>query len=182
MTGERIYSVSIETWGRGLAAVDTEALIDLAPALSELGAIGVSASAGGLAGGPGATFSVRPDVLGEGEDSALGSVTALAVRWFNTACEKVGLRHDGIARIDVMAEAYLERELVREPERYAGVSEVAELLGVSRQRIAELRARPDFPEPVAELAAGPIWRVSSLNRFLEQWPRRPGRPRKAAAG
>ena len=60
----------------------------------------------------------------------------------------------------------------------AGLQEVAEFLGVSKQRVAEPRVRPDFPAPVAELAAGPVWAVSSLNRFLAEWPRRPGRPRK----
>lgn len=78
-----------------------------------------------------------------------------------------------------MTDAYLERWLTREPERYAGVSEVAALLGVSRERGAQLRARPDVPAPLAELAARPVWKVSSLQRFLEGWERRPGRPRRA---
>ena len=37
-----------------------------------------------------------------------------------------------------------------------GVTEVAKRLGVSRQRVHQLRSGPDFPEPVALLAAGPI--------------------------
>jgi prophage regulatory protein len=39
-----------------------------------------------------------------------------------------------------------------------GAQEVAELLGVSRQRVHQLAERPDFPAPVAVLAAGKIWR------------------------
>jgi predicted DNA-binding transcriptional regulator AlpA len=53
-----------------------------------------------------------------------------------------------------------------------GVTEVREMLGVSRQRVHQLvRDRPDFPEPVAELASGKIW----LRRDVEQWARRAGR-------
>lgn len=91
---------------------------------------------------------------------------------------KVNLTHGGIARVDVMTDDYLERELSQEPEAYAGVSEVAKLLGVSRQRVFELRTRGDFPAPVADLAAGPVWRLSTLKRFISEWPRKPGRPRK----
>jgi hypothetical protein len=78
-----------------------------------------------------------------------------------------------------MTDPYLERHLNQEPERYAGVSEVAALLGVSRQRVAELRHKRGFPAPIAEISAGPIWEISSLNLFLEGWQRKPGRPRKA---
>lgn len=41
--------------------------------------------------------------------------------------------------------------------RIGGVSEVAAQLGVTRQRIAKLRERLDFPDPVGELAQGPVW-------------------------
>lgn len=60
----------------------------------------------------------------------------------------------------------------------AGVSELAELLGVTRQRVAELRHRPDFPAPVTQLKAGPVWRIDDLSRFVDEWDRKPGRPRK----
>src|SRR6516225_7700255 len=39
-----------------------------------------------------------------------------------------------------------------------GLSEVAELLGVTRQTVANWRGRRrDFPEPTADLKSGPIW-------------------------
>lgn len=60
-----------------------------------------------------------------------------------------------------------------------GVTEVAELIGVSRQRFADLRARADFPEPVAELASGPVWDIDEIRRWTESGVRRgPGRPAK----
>jgi hypothetical protein len=62
----------------------------------------------------------------------------------------------------------------------AGVTEVAHLLGISRQRLHTLRARDDFPAPVATLAAGPVWRRGDLTTFAEGWQRKPGRPRLTA--
>jgi hypothetical protein len=87
-----------------------------------------------------------------------------------------------ITRVGAQTEAAADAELNAEPEQYAGVSEVAALLGVSRQRVAELRRREGFPAPVAHLAAGPIWRVAMLQRFLGEWARKPGRPPRAATG
>ncbi len=63
-----------------------------------------------------------------------------------------------------------------------GVSEVAALLGVSRQRVSELARAEYFPKPLAHLAAGPVWDRASLTHFLETWERTPrrkrGRPKK----
>jgi hypothetical protein len=84
-----------------------------------------------------------------------------------------------IYEVEAQTEEYQERHLAdQEPESYAGVSEIADMLGVSKQRVGQLRQVEGFPTPVAELAAGPVWRVSTLRRFVEEWPRRPGRPRK----
>jgi predicted DNA-binding transcriptional regulator AlpA len=46
-----------------------------------------------------------------------------------------------------------------------GVHEIAELLGVSRQRVHQLAATPDFPTPVAELAAGDIWKREDIETW-----------------
>ncbi len=59
-----------------------------------------------------------------------------------------------------------------------GITEVADLLGVSKQRAWELSKTPDFPHPYVELAAGPVWNRHAVARFEERWPRRPGRPKK----
>jgi hypothetical protein len=61
-----------------------------------------------------------------------------------------------------------------------GVSELADLLKVSKQRISKISSAAEFPKPIAKLAAGPIWRKIAIARFAEAWERRPGRPRKAA--
>jgi hypothetical protein len=52
-----------------------------------------------------------------------------------------------------------------------GTSEIAKLLGVSRQRANQLAQREGFPEPIARLAAGPIWEAGAV----EQWARDAGR-------
>jgi predicted DNA-binding transcriptional regulator AlpA len=67
------------------------------------------------------------------------------------------------------------------PLKLAGLAEVAELLGVSKRTATRYVQRPDFPEPVARLRAGPIW----LEKDILVWarsepPARPGRPLKVA--
>ncbi|WP_416063467.1 hypothetical protein [Rhodococcus indonesiensis] len=54
--------------------------------------------------------------------------------------------------------------------------EVGELLGVTRQRVAQLRKSAAFPEPLFELRTGPIWAISAITNFAEKWARKPGRP------
>lgn len=62
----------------------------------------------------------------------------------------------------------------------AGVYEIAQMLGVSRQRVDQLSRREDFPRPVAELHRARIW----LKAEVEDWqttrvggrPREPGTP------
>ncbi len=58
------------------------------------------------------------------------------------------------------------------PLELVGVAEIAELLGVTRQRVdAIARTHEDFPAPVAEIAAGRIW----LRDEIEALARRAGR-------
>ena len=52
-----------------------------------------------------------------------------------------------------------------------GVTEIADLLGVSRQRVDQLAATAAFPEPVAELAAGRVWKKADVVR----WAKKAGR-------
>ena len=63
----------------------------------------------------------------------------------------------------------------------AGVAEVAEELGISRQRLAQLRQREGFPPPVVDLSSGPIWDLDHIRRWGAMSSRRAGRPRTASA-
>lgn len=61
--------------------------------------------------------------------------------------------------------------------RMGGANEVAELLGVSRQRVAKLRGRPDFPEPIGEIAGRSIWDLDVVEAWGNSGSRgTPGRP------
>lgn len=49
-----------------------------------------------------------------------------------------------------------------------GAKEIGVMLGVSRQRVQQIVARPDFPAPVAVLAMGKVWRRSDVERWAWQ--------------
>jgi hypothetical protein len=96
---------------------------------------------------------------------------------FERAATAAGLPPWPLARVEAQTERELEVELARPsfPD-LLGVAELAERLGVSRQRAWTVTGRPDFPEPVARLKATPVWTAGSVRRFLEAWPRKAGRP------
>jgi predicted DNA-binding transcriptional regulator AlpA len=65
--------------------------------------------------------------------------------------------------------------LVAMSHHLVGVAEVAEMLGVSRQRVNQLvQTDPDFPEPEVVLAAGRIWLRSAIEAWGSAHPRRQG--------
>lgn len=49
--------------------------------------------------------------------------------------------------------------------------EIADMLGVSTQRVHQLLAKGDFPAPVADLAIGKVWERAAV----EEWARGTGR-------
>lgn len=56
-----------------------------------------------------------------------------------------------------------------EQDDLVGINEVAEMAGVSRQAVANWRARArDFPLPVADLRSGPVFRRSQIRRWLRR--------------
>ena len=54
-----------------------------------------------------------------------------------------------------------------------GATEIAKLLGLTRQRVHQLAALDDFPRPTAVLSSSIIWERSAI----EEWARRTGRLR-----
>jgi len=55
-----------------------------------------------------------------------------------------------------------------------GLSEIASMLGVTRQRASQLvRDYDDFPPPVAELAAGRVWDTAAVEAWAKAHPERP---------
>lgn len=109
------------------------------------------------------------------DDGDHGEAGYHGAQLFVQVAEKVEVPLGAFRALEVKTHEALERELNAPPQRYAGITEVAEILGVSKQRVSELRQSGRFPSPVAEIAAGPVWTVSSLDRFIDTWDRRPGR-------
>jgi len=85
-----------------------------------------------------------------------------------------------VVRAQVDAVEDLERRLEQSnaPE-LLGLAEVAQELGVSKQRVSELASGASFPAPIARLKSGPVWQRSALVRFMRSWKRARGRPARA---
>ena len=49
--------------------------------------------------------------------------------------------------------------------RLAGITEIGQMLGVSRQRASQLVVSKGFPKPLGRVAAGPIWKRSDVERW-----------------
>ena len=160
------FSLEVEAEGR-LEDVDDhiDRWVDVLDGLSEVA--GAVASWGGVAGGPGARFSL--------EAADVRSAVGRGAELFEQALATLGYAAS-IAHLEISTEDYLDAWLERPGTDHVGLAEVAELLAVSKQRVFQLRGRPDFPRPMVELASGPVWTRDSLNHFLEGWERRPGRP------
>jgi predicted DNA-binding transcriptional regulator AlpA len=151
------------------------ALLDI---LEDLGAWGVTGW--GRIGELGAVFSV--------EAPGLAYAASAGAELFQSGLEKIGA--PSAARIEVEpadyddgeSEPVIERRLTMTGPSIPAISasEIAELLGISRQRVYQLlEEREDFPRPVAETPRGAMWD----RRDVEQWarkPRRRGRPRREA--
>lgn len=168
------WSVAIEVTGGQGASVAVDQLERFATALLPCAAsVSGSPQEGGLA-----RYGARMSIEAEGPEAALAG----ALSTFRHAAEDAGLPAWPIAEANCVTEDELERQLERPafPE-LVGVTEIAGLLArdgtpVSRQRASAITARRDFPEPLARLAAGPVWTRDSVRNFVETWERRPGRP------
>lgn len=103
-------------------------------------------------------------------DAALKEVTA--------AAKQTGVNH-AVAGIELVTEEELNRRL-EEPSvpELVGVSEIAAMFGVGRQRAAQVVQREDFPPAVAHLKAGPVFLKWQVEAFEKRWDRRGGRPPK----
>lgn len=110
--------------------------------------------------------------------TAAGPTEALqqAVAIFRQAASAADLPEWPLIEAEVLTTTELDRQnaLPSLPE-LVGVTEVAELLEVSRQRASALARSGTFPSPVVVLRSGPVWTRASVDRFVESWRRRPGR-------
>jgi predicted DNA-binding transcriptional regulator AlpA len=49
------------------------------------------------------------------------------------------------------------------------VVEIAEVLGVSKQLVDQLRREPDFPAPVDRWARGDLWAAADVRRWARNY-------------
>ncbi len=66
--------------------------------------------------------------------------------------------------------------------RLVGVAEAAALLGWDKRRIFTYLSRGSFPEPVAALASGRVWRMDDIEAFARTWRRRRSREAEGTPG
>lgn len=111
----------------------------------------------------------------------------VAVRLTVSAAGVEAATREGLARLrdasagtvlaDAPAVGLSAVEESTEPSRFAlaldglelaGVEEVAELFELSPTQVRDLMASPRFPEPIAQLAQGPVWLRSHLERYRER--------------
>jgi hypothetical protein len=119
-------------------------------------------------------FGVTLSIDGTSLPAAIDEATTLIEK----AAAGAGMPAFTVAHVDAMTYSEHDRTLEETDDlQLVGVTEVAEILGVSRQRASELRKRPGFPTPVAELASGPVWTRPLLDLFVEHWERKRGRPK-----
>ncbi|HEY1973089.1 MAG TPA: hypothetical protein VGH89_34415 [Pseudonocardia sp.] len=88
----------------------------------------------------------------------------------------------GLADVRMVAPEVYAAEMLRPdtPELLAA-TDMAEILGVSRQRVHQLSTdHPAFPEPYVRLGSGPIWTRPAIDHFNLVWERKPGRPTRKA--
>ena len=60
-------------------------------------------------------------------------------------------------------------------------AEIADELGISRQRVHQLRSTAGFPAPLADLRGGAVWDAAAVRKFGQTWERKPGRPHTGTA-
>ena len=105
----------------------------------------------------------------------------LGAKTFYAAVKRAGMVASAIVHLEVETVDETERAVARPYPTLVGVTEIAELLGVTRQRASTLQTRQGFPPPAAVLKSGPVWMLSDVEGFKSTWARKPGRPRKGVA-
>lgn len=174
MTTEELDTIDRPGWAIHIEAagepgtITDDHLVDFLEALTHWSGVTSGAQDGSRYG---ATFSIdQAELPNIGTEDMSVVLADEAVRVFLTAAERAGLPSLPIVRAEFMTyeeqEADLRRPVIPE---LVGVSEIADILSVSRQRAHQLTKRQDFPEPIARLSSGPIWTRPSLTRFVEEW-------------
>jgi hypothetical protein len=169
MTRERGWTIRIAVAGDepSGAANFADQVAALATALDQYSAV---VSMREDRAGYGATLSI------DGPLDASGAVDT-CVRIFVEHARAAALPEWPVVRVEALTFSEQDADVgdADIPE-LVGVTEIARQLGISRQRATKLTKMQGFPEPIAALASGSVWTRSSLDRFIEERTRKPGRP------
>jgi predicted DNA-binding transcriptional regulator AlpA len=160
------YAVTI-TSGGGRQAVELDALADTLPTDA---ALSIDAATRKIS----ATFSVVAD--------SVYDATALGGRRLVRAMRAAGMKDFTHTEVHAMDWESYERQL--EAGSFPDIvsaPEVAEILGVSRQRVHQLlNDHATFPPPIVRVGSGPLWLRATIEAYDRSWVRKPGRPRVAS--
>jgi len=174
--------IEAEAESKDVNAVELESLTNLAQVLDKFEA---SPSGGGH----------RYGVVLALEEESPHAALARGLTEFNQAREKLNLPNWPVVRCELLGDA---EALRRAPSLEAregfhaeemtgflssekwfelvGTREAVQTLGVTRQRFSKLLKQPEFPEPVAHLAATKVWLRSSIEGYGRVRNTSPGRP------
>ena len=120
-----------------------------------------------------APLSVEAEDASEAQRKAVGLTVELAAK-AGIGEHQVVLTEVALAEVH---DAALERSNFPD---VVGAGEVLDILGVSKQRLHQLRTDRRFPLPMLELKSGPIWMRQAIERWAEvEWKRTPGRVKKS---
>lgn len=165
MTAVHGYSVLVQARSDGTGELHEDAGLAFATAV---------AAHHGVAGwrdGEPETWEARISVDADGPVAAGAMAADIVAR----AAAAAGLPAWPITRVDVVREDLLDTaEPARWPELVSG-PEVAEILGVTPQRVHQLATEnAKFPKPAYHLRCGKIWIRAAITSFARDWDRRPG--------
>lgn len=169
MTG---YSVTVQVRPDAPAGLTDDQVDAVADRLSEH----YGSFAADAAGGWAATFSV------DAEDAQ--RATFLGLETTRSIAEASQLPAGEVVRLEAVRDDVVDEELAEPnyPDLVSG-PEIAQILGVSRQRVHQLATEHvRFPAPLYRLGAGSLWVRQAIETFADGWERKPGRPRATITG
>jgi predicted DNA-binding transcriptional regulator AlpA len=127
-----------------------------------------------LRGGPEVIALRRPPVLRDPTRRRSLSAGVLV------AAKPVDVIYQGDRVYRFSRTAVLASGAVSPKEALVGIAEIADMFGVARNTAWRWSRRARFPEPLARLASGPVWRREEIEAWgAEQLPLRTGRPPKS---
>ena len=113
---------------------------------------------GPIGWGSGETLGAIFEVHGGGLPRALAVGLAAFERALGAAM--AGLEKPEIRRLEITEASF-------EPDELMGATDVARLLGISRQRVYQLSSESAFPAPAAHLARGALWSRADVEAWRE---------------